>query len=132
MSVSRINDTLYYTNSTGAVFIANGDDANCTVSTCPLDLSTYGYRPSLGASGALIGLYAICLIVQLGLGIRYRSWWFMGCMILGCFCEIIGYVGRILYWNNPWDDAGFIMQIVLITIGPVFFSGAIYVLLSRL
>lgn len=70
--------------------------------------------------------------IQVILGFRYRKWWFMGCMIAGCLDEILGYVGRILYWANPWAKTGFIMQIVTITIGPVFFSAAIYVLLSQM
>lgn len=53
-------------------------------------------------------------------------------MVLGCIDEILGYVGRILYWQNPWAKGGFIMQIVLITIGPVFFSAVIYVELTLL
>lgn len=32
-------------------------------------------------------------------------------MILGCLHEVIGYVGRIVMWNNPWSFAGFIIQI---------------------
>jgi hypothetical protein len=32
-------------------------------------------------------------------------------MLLGCVDEIIGYAGRIMYYNNPWGDAGFIIQI---------------------
>lgn len=51
-------------------------------------------------------------------------------MVSGCIDEILGYVGRILYWQDPWGKAGFIMQIVLITIGPVFFAAAIYALLA--
>lgn len=131
MSVSHVNGTLLWTTPGGQVYSASGPSSNCTVSTCPVDLSVYGYRPSLAASGALIGLYAICMGVQIVLGLRYRTWWFMICMTLGCVDEILGYAGRILYWQDPWGHAGFIMQIVLITIGPVFFAGAIYVLLSQ-
>ncbi|OAP64263.1 hypothetical protein AYL99_00235 [Fonsecaea erecta] len=116
----------------GTVYIGGGSDANCTVSVCPIEMSVYGYRPSLGASGALIALYGVCIVAQLVLGFRYKTWGFMSLMLLGCVDEIIGYVGRILYWQNPWAQAGFIMQIVLITIGPVFFSAAIYVLLAQI
>lgn len=70
----------------------------------------------------------------------------MTAMLLGCVTEIIGYIGRILYYDNPWNDTGFIMQIghlfctcsevdltycpVLIIIGPVFFLATIFVLLA--
>ncbi len=138
-------ETLSNTNLT---YTYGGDNANCTVSTCPIFLSVYGYRPSVPFSAALIALYALCIAVQLYLGIRYKKWGFMAAMVLGCQSEIIGYVGRILYYQNPWAQSGFIIQIgelfgihvqrrsltviVLITISPVFFSAAIYVMLSQI
>lgn len=132
MSVTRVNGTLAVVYPDGRLYLPFGDPSNCTVAVCPVDLSVYGYRPSLAASGTLIGLYAICLIIQLFLGIKYRTWWYMGTMIAGCIVEILGYVGRILYWQNPWKQNGFLMQIILITIGPVFFAAAIYVLLGKM
>jgi hypothetical protein len=140
-----------YTNSNGTIYYAGGKEANCTVSACPIELSVYGYRPSIPASAILIALYVVCILVQSYLGFKYKTWLFMSMMLLGCVDEIIGYIGRILYWQNPWKQAGFIIQIgisstsflrgdhdanqfgkVLITIGPVFFSAAIYVELSRM
>jgi len=132
MSATQINGDLAWVLPDGTVYFAGGDNSNCTVAACPIELSVYGYRPSIAASGALIGLYAICMGIQVILGLRYKAWWFMSCMVLGCIDEILGYVGRILYWQNPWGEVGFIMQIVLITIGPVFFAAAIYVLLSQM
>lgn len=100
-----------FTGPDGAIYYAGGDFSNCTVAVCPVEASVYGYRPSLAASGTLIALYGICLIVQAVLGFRYKTWGFTTAMLLGCLSEIIGYVGRILYWQNPWASAGFIIQI---------------------
>ncbi len=127
----NINGDLIWELPNGTFWYAGGKQSNCTLAHCPVDLSVYGYRPSIGASSALIALYAICAIVQLVLGLRYKSWWFMSSMIVGCLVEILGYIGRIMYNHNPWAQSGFILQIVMITIGPVFFSAAIYVLLSQ-
>ena len=52
-------------------------------------------------------------------------------MILGCLVEIIGYIGRIIMYNNPFSFPGFMIQIVFITTGPVFYTAAIYVTLSK-
>lgn len=94
MNVTEGSDgTLYYTASSGLVYAAGGDNTNCTISTCPVELSVYGYRASLPFSILVIVLYAIVAVVQLWLGIRYRVWGFMSCMLLGCITEIIGYVG---------------------------------------
>jgi hypothetical protein len=113
MSVSYLPNgyTPVFTTPNGLVYVAGGDDANCTVSVCPIELSVYGYRPSIAASSILIALYAICMGIQAILGFRYKKWGFMAAMLLGCVDEIIGYVGRILYWQNPWGGSGFIMQI---------------------
>lgn len=132
MSVAEINGDLAWVLPNGTVYFAGGDNTNCTISVCPVELSVYGYRPSLAASGAMIGLYGLCMIIQIILGFRFKSWWFMSCMVLGCIDEILGYAGRIMYYDNPWGQTGFIMQIVCITIGPVFFAAAIYVLLSQM
>jgi hypothetical protein len=145
-------DQQLYTNPTnGLTYAYGGDGANCTISVCPTELSIYGYRPSIPFSATLLALYGMAIAAHVYLGIRYKKWGFMVTMALGCVTEIIGYVGRILYNQNPWDDAGFLIQIsephhpspisdtlqlthilVLITIGPVFFAAAIYVLLYQI
>ena len=100
---------IFYAN--GNAYAAGGNNANCTLSVCPVEASVYGYRASLPFSSLLIALYALCMIAQVAMGYIYKSWGFMAAMVLGCFVEILGYVGRILMWNNPWNDSGFIMQI---------------------
>ena len=100
-----------YTSPNGTVYIAGGKGATCTLSVCPVEFSVYGYRPSIAASSVLIGLYAVVIAAQVLLGWRHRSWGFMSAMLLGCVDEILGYVGRILLYQNPWNNAGFIMQI---------------------
>jgi len=95
----------------GRYYVAGGDLSNCTIAVCPVELSVYGYRPTLPGSIALIALYGICALVQVVLGWRYKTWGFMVAMLLGCVDEILGYVGRILYYQNPWGETGFIMQI---------------------
>ena len=100
-----------YTTPSGLQYIAGGKDANCTLSACPVEQSVYGYRPSIGASAALIALYAVAMVIHLALGFRNKTWFFMSAMVLGCIDEAIGYAGRILLWQNPWGHSGFILQI---------------------
>ena len=71
-------------------------------------------------------------------------------MAMGCVCEMIGYGGRIIEWNDPWSFNGFMLQIgphqaqhairtksadvifaVCITIAPVFITAAIYIQLYK-
>jgi hypothetical protein len=78
---------------------------------CSIHQSVYGYRPSLGANVTFIVLFTVAMIIHTILGIRWKNWWFMWCIILGCTHEIIGYIGRVLLYNNPWSFVAFILQI---------------------
>lgn len=108
--MSVINSTSYQTPN-GQIYNYGGDYQNCEVDVCPIELSIYGYRPSLPLSIVLIVLYALCMAAQVFLGVKHKTWSFMVAMLLGCITEIIGYVGRILYYYHPWTGSGFIIQI---------------------
>ncbi|KAM0556084.1 hypothetical protein ACHAPJ_006072 [Fusarium lateritium] len=111
--------------------IVFGPDANCTLDLCPVEWSVYQYRPSLAANITFIVLYALAMATHIFLGIKWKTWFYMSFMILGCLLEIIGYIGRIIMYNNPFNFGGFMVQIVFITCGPVFYTAAIYVTLSK-
>ena len=111
-TISEIAGDLYVLYTDGPVYTVGGNvEANCTVSVCPIELSVYGYRPTLPGSIALIALYGLCALVQVALGWRYKTWGFMVAMFLGCLDEMLGYAGRIMMYNDPWGQTGFIMQI---------------------
>lgn len=118
--------------SNGQYYSFGAPGTNCTLAACPVELSVYGYRPTLVGSVALIVLYSLCLAAQVVLGFRYKTWGFMTAMVLGCIDEILGYAARIVMRQNPWGETGFLMQIVLIGIGPTFFAAAIYVMLYQM
>lgn len=50
---------------------------------------------------------------------------------LGCLCEVIGYIGRIMMNDNPFSTSGFEMQICCLIIAPAFVSAGIYVTLKH-
>ncbi|KAL7915563.1 RTA1 like domain-containing protein [Trichoderma velutinum] len=113
------------------VLIAFGSDENCTLSTCPVEESILSYRPSLPANVIFAACFGAIALVHVYLGWRWKSWGFMIGMILGCTSEIIGYIGRIMLWQNPFSFPGFMIDIVCLTTAPVFFTGSIYVTLSK-
>ncbi|KAJ0346077.1 hypothetical protein COL154_008754 [Colletotrichum chrysophilum] len=108
-----------------------GPDANCTLEICDIHYSLYRYRPNLAANALFLALYGIAGLVHIFLGIRWRSYWFMTFMVLGCLSEIVGYIGRIMLYHNPFAFVPFMLQIVFITSGPVWYTAAIYVTLSK-
>ncbi|CAN8098032.1 unnamed protein product [Discula destructiva] len=107
-----------------------GPDGNCTLALCPVEYSVYGYRPSLAANVVFLVLYVISGGIHLYLGLRWKTWFFMGCMLAGALNAVIGYAGRIMMWYNPFTFVGFMMQIVCITCGPVYYTAAIYITLA--
>ncbi|KAK1579449.1 RTA1 like protein [Colletotrichum navitas] len=108
-----------------------GPKANCTLDLCPLEYSLYRYRPNLAVNVLFLALFALAAVVHIGLGIRWRARGFMAFMIAGCLCEIVGYIGRIIMYYNPFQFVGFMLQIIFITCGPVFYTAAIYVTIGR-
>ena len=46
--------------------------------------------------------------------------------------EILGYLGRIISWSNPWNQKGFLLQYICLTIGPTFIAGGIYLSLRNI
>ncbi|EWY89044.1 hypothetical protein FOYG_10021 [Fusarium oxysporum NRRL 32931] len=111
--------------------ISFGSDANCTLELCPLESSILQYQPNVPANAIFIGVFGLSMALHIFQGIKMKTWGFMASMIAGCILEIIGYVGRLIIHDNPFDFIGFLLQIIMITIAPVFFSAAIYVLLSQ-
>jgi hypothetical protein len=104
----------------------------CTIDTCPIELSVYGYRPSLGGTIFLIIIFSILTIGHVAIGWKYRTWTFMIAMGLGCMWEAIGYGGRYLLHQDPFSDPGFKLQIVLLTFAPAFLAAGIYLMLKHL
>ncbi|KAI0103096.1 RTA1-domain-containing protein [Hypoxylon sp. NC0597] len=115
----------------GLPLIPFGPGATCTLDTCPLEWSVLEYRPSLGANIAFICIFGILMLAHTALGVLWKSWWFLGCMGVGCLTEILGYGGRIMLYYNPFSFSGFMMQIICIGCAPVFYSAAIYVTMSK-
>ncbi|KAJ4377706.1 hypothetical protein N0V83_000535 [Neocucurbitaria cava] len=98
---------------------------------CPVAGTVYGYAPSLSANTFFASFFGLALLLQLYLGIRYKTWTYMIAVSLGCLAECIGYVGRIMMSNNPYDDLGFKIQIVLLIFAPAFLAAGIYLTLRR-
>ncbi|KAI1372980.1 RTA1-domain-containing protein [Hypoxylon crocopeplum] len=109
-----------------------GPHATCTLELCPVEMSVLEYRPSLGANIAFICIFTALLFIHSAIGGIWRSWWFMSCMAVGCLTEILGYGGRVMLYYNPFSFAGFMLQIICVGCGPVFFTAAIYVTMAKI
>ncbi|KAF2729808.1 RTA1-domain-containing protein [Polyplosphaeria fusca] len=106
---------------------------SCTLETCPLSLSYWGYRPSLPANALFLALFALSTLLFIGQGALSRR--FVGftiAMVSGCALEVIGYVGRTMSYSNPFGENPFLIQIICLTIAPAFLAAGIYLCLSRI
>lgn len=92
--------------------------------TCDLSLSSFLYRPTVAGNALFAGIFAIFIVVQLFLGIKHKTWGYMGAMILGLLLEVIGYVARVLIHNKPFDNDYFLMSLVCLTIAPALLTAA--------
>ncbi|KAI7776059.1 hypothetical protein LA080_005885 [Diaporthe eres] len=105
---------------------------NCTVTKCPLSCAQVDYQPTLAGNTVYAAAFGLLLIAQLGLGIKYKTWGFMVGMICGLVLEVVGYAGRIMLHDNPFNFNNFIIYLVPLTIAPAFIAGALYLCLSRI
>ena len=88
-----------------------GPNANCTLALCPLTWSVFQYQPSIAANVTLLAIFGVLLLLHAAQGIKYRAWGYMSCIIAGCVLQIVGYGGRIMLHDNPFDFNAFLMQI---------------------
>ncbi|KAI1084504.1 RTA1 like protein-domain-containing protein [Whalleya microplaca] len=108
-----------------------GPDATCTLDTCPIEWSVYGYRPSLAANITFVVLFGLGGVVHAVLGFKRKTWWFICCMIVCSMNACIGYGGRVWLWYDPFSFEAFLMQMICITTGPVYYCAATYVILGQ-
>ncbi|KAI1100335.1 parasitic phase-specific protein PSP-1 [Jackrogersella minutella] len=111
--------------------ITFGPKATCTLETCPIEWSVYGYRPSLVANIIFIVLFALGGVIHAILGFKWKTWWFMCCMIVCSINAGIGYGGRVWLWYDPFSFEAFLMQMICITTSPVYYCAATYVILGQ-
>lgn len=77
----------------------------CTLDTCPLSMSYWGYLPSLPANALFLALFGLSTLLFIGQGAYSKR--FIGftiAMVCGCALEVVGYVGRIMSHNNPFGE----------------------------
>lgn len=119
--------------ATLAHLLARADEnRGCTQNTCPVSESVYGYRPSLGATIFFLILFALSGCLYAWQGLKTKTYFFTWAMILGSLSEILGYVAKLLLWNDPFSDTGFKMSVVLLTFAPAFYAAGIYYTLRHI
>ncbi|GAA5823601.1 hypothetical protein JCM11251_000693 [Rhodosporidiobolus azoricus] len=96
-----------------------------------LTFNIYGYNPSLAPAIVYIICFALITAYQTYQVGRSRIWW-LSVLLVGGIGEIVGWIGRLLAWDNPYDLNWFLMQIICLILAPCFFSATIYGILGMI
>ncbi|KFZ12224.1 hypothetical protein V501_04326 [Pseudogymnoascus sp. VKM F-4519 (FW-2642)] len=99
---------------------------------CPVSATTYGYYPNFGGNVFFTAFFGALFIAGLAIGIRGKTWTFALALGIGSGLEMLGYVGRVMMHKNPWDSAGFKMQICCIILAPSFLAACVYLTMKHL
>ncbi|KAH6975100.1 RTA1 like protein-domain-containing protein [Ilyonectria sp. MPI-CAGE-AT-0026] len=94
----------------------------------------YAYDPSLGAAVIFVLLFLAASGYHTWQIYRLKSWYFIP-FLVGCLLEVGGYAGRAISSTqdtNYWTLLPFILQSLLLLLGPPFYAVSIYMVLGRL
>ncbi|KAI2604150.1 RTA1-domain-containing protein [Hypoxylon fragiforme] len=102
---------------------------NCQKEPIPGYNFAYGYQPSLAAGIIFCLLFGIAFFGHTLQAIRLRRATSV-LLSIGALTELIGWIGRTWSAECPYNQRAYMIQITTLIIGPVFFTGALYVLLG--
>ncbi|CAK7200204.1 hypothetical protein SEUCBS139899_002895 [Sporothrix eucalyptigena] len=88
------------------------------------------YIPNRPAAVVFMILFIIATVYHGVAMIRHRLWFCIPFVIGGLF-EIIGYLGRILAYNETGELIPYILQSIFLLLAPVFFAASLYMTLGR-
>ncbi|KAH7006937.1 RTA1 like protein-domain-containing protein [Ilyonectria destructans] len=94
---------------------------------CPAEASLYGDYFTLGACIFFVAAHSLALIPQLAFGFKARTWSFSSWLTMGILFEIMGYTGRIIMSSDPWVYGAFVLQLVMLILGPTLVAASISV-----
>lgn len=99
---------------------------------CPVEATVYGDYFSLGGCAFFVAVYSLLLIAQAYLAVRSRAWTFAVYLAIGTIFELMGYAARIALSDNPWIYDAFVIQLVMLILGPTLVAASISVTFKHL
>ncbi|KAJ3536419.1 hypothetical protein NM208_g6727 [Fusarium decemcellulare] len=89
------------------------------------------YIPSLPAAGIFTGVFALLTLGHSFRMFRHRMWFCIPFVVGGVF-EVIGYIGRVLAYENTGELLPYIIHSTFVLLAPVLFAASLYMTLSRI
>ncbi|KAH7112589.1 RTA1 like protein-domain-containing protein [Dactylonectria estremocensis] len=93
----------------------------------------YKYDPSLAAAITFIIGFTISSLMHIYQIVKTKTWFFIP-FLIGSLFEIIGFVGRAIGAKQTpdWTFGPYVMQTLLLLLGPTCYAASIYMVLGRL
>ncbi|KAF9880555.1 rta1 domain-containing protein [Colletotrichum karsti] len=93
----------------------------------------YRYDPSLPAAIIFAVCFSLSAAGHAYQLVKARTWYFMP-FFIGCLVEVVGYIGRAIGATETpnWTKGPYIIQALLLLLGPPFYAASIYMVFGRL
>ncbi|KAF7555352.1 hypothetical protein G7Z17_g2221 [Cylindrodendrum hubeiense] len=93
----------------------------------------YLYHPSLAAAIIFLVIFLVSAAVHGWQIVKSKNWYFIP-FLVGCLVEAIGFAGRAIGAKETpdWTMGPFVIQALLLLLGPTLFAASIYMVLGRL
>ncbi|KAH8738425.1 RTA1 like protein-domain-containing protein [Ilyonectria robusta] len=93
----------------------------------------YQYDPSLAAAIIFLIIFAASAVLHTWQIIRTKNWYFIP-FLVGTLAEAIGCIGRAIGAKESpdWTRGPYVIQALLLLLGPTLFAASIYMVLGRL
>lgn len=92
----------------------------------------YGYTPTMAVCIVFLTFFAISGLLHLGQAFKWRTWWMIPTMVVGCLGEVIGWSGRLWSSQNVTLLDPFLMQITTTIISPSLMAAANFTILGKI
>lgn len=104
---------------------------DCVPEHCPVSGGFFLYRPSQPGNAVLLGMFALLVPVTLVFGYRSKTPLFASALTTGLVLEVLGFIGRILLFNNVADKSYFALSLVGTVLGPTFIAASLFLVLPQ-
>lgn len=125
--LATATDSQVQSRATQAIF-----EATLNLKDLSMEQNIYGYELNRAANIIYLVVYAIIFGYTLLMCIKSKYWWYNVTFVCGYGLEFVGFLGRVLSFNDTSNMSHYIMQSVALTIAPAFIMAGVYFLFGQL